>query len=92
MIKSGQQSASDNTQLLKIKSNLAEHRRYAEDNLRQIKDIEMKLSLITNDAQLAMVNLCLQNMLQKHQQAIEMLKGLCKIIDNTAISTIRNIN
>lgn len=82
-------SKGNNAQLLKTKLQIAEYRKVAEDNLRQIKDLEMKLSTIGDDAQLA--NLNLQNVLQRQQQALQMMSNIAKTLHDTQKAVIRNI-
>jgi hypothetical protein len=89
MITPGQTSKAGNTQLVKTRSQLAEYLKTAEDNLRSIKEIEMQLMQVGDDAQLA--NIDLQNMLQKQQQTIQMMSNISKTLHDTALSVIRKI-
>jgi hypothetical protein len=89
MIMPGQLSKSGNIQLLKMRSQLAGYRRAAEENLRYIKEIEMRLMQIGDDAQLA--NIDLQNILQKQQQTIQMISQISKTVYDTAMSLTRKI-
>ena len=82
-------SKGSNAQLLKTKLQIAEYRKVAEDNLRQIKELEMKLSSMGDDSQLA--NLSLQNAMQKQQQALQMMSNITKLLHDAAMSTIRNL-
>src|SRR4030095_7507165 len=50
---------------------------------------EDKLNTIGDDAQLA--NIDLQNILQKQQQALQMLSNISKVTHDTALEIIRNI-
>jgi hypothetical protein len=57
-----------------------------QDYLRYLED---KLDSIGDDAQLA--NVDLQNVLQKQQQAIQMMSNISKLLNDTAMSVIRKI-
>jgi hypothetical protein len=50
---------------------------------------EEKLNTVGDDAQLA--NVDLQNILQKQQQALQMMSNISKMIHDTAMSVIRKI-
>jgi len=54
-----------------------------------IRHWEEQLATIGDDAQLA--NIDLQNMLQKQQQAIQMLSNISKVLHDTALAVIRKI-
>ena len=54
-----------------------------------IKELEEKMDMLGDDAQMA--NLELQNMLQKHQQTLQMMINIYKMLHDTALSVIRKI-
>ena len=56
---------------------------------RHMKDLDEQLSTIGEDAQLA--NIDLQNMLQKQQQAIQMMSQISKMLHDTSMAVIRKI-
>lgn len=56
---------------------------------RYTEEIDEQLSTIGDDAQLA--NIDLQNMLQKQQQAIQMMSNISKILNDTAMAVIRKL-
>ncbi len=55
----------------------------------EIKNLEGKLNSVSDDAQLA--NVDLQNMLQKQQQTLQMLSTISKMLYDTALAVIRKI-
>jgi hypothetical protein len=54
-----------------------------------IKEMEEALETVGDDAQLA--NVDMQNMLQKQQQTLDMLKIITKLLNDTALSVIRKM-
>ncbi|MFC1712147.1 hypothetical protein ACFL6S_00695 [Candidatus Poribacteria bacterium] len=54
-----------------------------------INSLEQRLSTVGEDAQLA--NIDLQNALQKHQQVVQMLSNISKMLHDTAMNIIRNL-
>ena len=53
-------------------------------------NIQKQLSCLADDAQLA--NVDLQNALQRQQQTVQMIANITKLLQDTALSVIRNIN
>lgn len=60
-----------------------------EDLETYIKNLEYELNSVGDDAQLA--NVDLQNMLQKQQQALQMMSNMSKMMHDTAMAIIRKI-
>ena len=54
-----------------------------------IERLELELATVGDDSQLA--NVDLQNMLQKQQQALQMMSNISKMSHETAMAVIRNI-
>ncbi len=54
-----------------------------------IRELEVKLGTVGEDAQLASIDL--QNALQKQQQLVQMLSNISKMLSDTALSVIRKI-
>ena len=54
-----------------------------------IADLNQQLSTVGEDAQLA--NIDLQNILQKQQQAIQMMSNISKMLHDTSMAVIRKI-
>ncbi len=63
---------------------------YSRDELdNYIKSLEEKMSSVGDDAQLA--NVDLQNTLQTQQQTLQMMSNISKMLNDTAMATIRKI-
>lgn len=73
----------------RVREEIRRARGETEGSSRYLRELEDLLQEIGHDAQLA--NLDLQNALQRHQQAMQMISNLSRLLHESAMAVIRNM-